>query len=52
MSGEFHAGPEAYQAAGKRQTQGWPPMNADERRLKTKRFPSEIRVHLRSSAAQ
>jgi hypothetical protein len=32
-------------------TQSWPPMNVDERRLKTKRLSSEIRVHLRSSAA-
>jgi hypothetical protein len=30
---------------------GWPLMNADERRLKTTHLRSEIRVHLRSSAA-
>jgi hypothetical protein len=42
---------QAEEAAEKGTTQGWPPMNADERRLKTKRLPSEVRVHLRSSAA-
>jgi hypothetical protein len=32
-------------------TQGWPLMNADERRLKTQHLALEIRVHLRLSAA-
>jgi hypothetical protein len=35
----------------KKETKYWPPMNADERGLKTKNFWLQISVHQRLSAA-